>query len=122
MAHPTQTYCIKPPANTLRVEAWRDLPKDRAAARYKITAEDGGVHVITVAKGNRIILDALLEQPVYCASPVRVSDRVCILIHKYGVPITKEMYENDEATGREKFGVYFLNGRVERLGGDGGAK
>ncbi len=117
-----QTNNIRPPASALRVEAWRDLPKDGAAARYKITREDSGVSVITLAKGNRIILDALLEQPVYCASPVRVSDRVCILIHKYGVPITKEMYENDESTGRDKFGVYFLNGRVERLDDDGGAK
>ena len=107
---------IRPPANALRVEAWRDLPNDGAAARYKITSEDGGVTVITLAKGNRIILDALLKQPVYCASPVRISDRVCILRHEYCVPITKEMYENDAATDRAKFGVYFLDGCVERLG------
>ena len=70
---------------------------------------------------NRIILDALLKQPVYCASPVRSSDRVCILRHEYGVPITKEMYENDAATDRAKFGVYFLDAHIVRLDGDGGA-
>lgn len=111
----------RPPANALRVEAWRDLPKDVAAARYRITSEDGGVSVISLAKGNRIILDALLKQPVYCASPVRISDRVCILRHEYGVPITKQMYENDAATDRAKFGVYFLNCRVERIAENGGA-
>ncbi|MGR3510351.1 MAG: hypothetical protein ACU0CQ_11715 [Sulfitobacter sp.] len=111
----------RPPANALRVEAWRDLPKDGAAARYKITREDGGITVITLAKGNRIILDALLKQPVYCASAVRISDRVCILRHEYRVPITKKMYENDAATDRAKFGVYFLDGCVERLGDTGGA-
>jgi hypothetical protein len=111
----------RPPANSLRVEAWRDLPKNGAAARYKITREDGGVSVITLAKGNRIILDALLKQPVYCASPVRISDRVCILRHEYSVPIIKEMYENDAATDRAKFGVYFLDGCVERLDDNGGA-
>jgi hypothetical protein len=110
-----------PPANALRVEAWRDLPKDGAAASYKITTEDGGFSVITLAKGNRIILDALLKQPVYCASPVRISDRVCILRHEYSVPIIKKMYENDAATDRAKFGVYFLDGCVERLGDNGGA-
>jgi len=115
------TEITRPPANALRVAAWRDLPKDGATARYKITREDGGVSVITLAKGNRIILDALLEQPVYCASPVRISDRVCILRHEYRVPITKKMYENDAATDRAKFGVYFLNCQVERLGGTGGA-
>jgi hypothetical protein len=117
-----QTNNIRPPASALRVESWRDLPKDGAAARYKITREDGGVNFITLAKGNRIILDALLKQPVYCASPVRISDRVCVLRREYSVPITREMYENDAATDRAKFGVYFLNGRVERLGDDGGAK
>ena len=111
----------RPPVNALRVEAWRDLPKDGAAARYKITREDGGVSVITLAKGNRIILDALLNQPVYCASPVRISDRVCILRREYSVPIIKKMYENDAATDRAKFGVYFLDGCVERLGDTGGA-
>ena len=112
----------RPPTNTLRVEAWRDLPSDRAPARYKITGDNDAVHQITLAKGNRIILDALINQPVYCASPVRISDRVCILIHKYRVPITKEMFENDAATDRAKFGVYFLNGRVERISGKGGAQ
>jgi hypothetical protein len=111
----------RPPANSLRVEAWRDLPKDGAAARYKITREGGAESIITLTKGNRIILDALLKQPVYCASAVRISDRVCILRRDYNVPIIKQMYENDAATDRAKFGVYFLNGCVERLGDNGGA-
>jgi hypothetical protein len=52
---------------------------------------------------------------------VRISDRVCILRHEYGVPIIKEMYENDAATDRSKFGVYFLDCRVERLSDNGSA-
>ncbi|OUS20369.1 hypothetical protein A9Q95_08275 [Rhodobacterales bacterium 59_46_T64] len=105
----------RPPTNALRVEAWRDLPQDGAAARYKVTSEGAGVSVITLSKGNRIILDALLKQPVYCASPVRISDRVCILRREYSVPIIKKMYANDAATDRAKFGVYFLDCCVERL-------
>jgi hypothetical protein len=120
MKNSTAIINNRPPSNALRVEAWRDLPSERGPASYKITNDDGAVHHINLAKGNRIILDALLRQPVYCASPVRVSNRVCILIHKYGVPITLEMYQNDEETGRDKFGVYFLNGHVLRLDGDGG--
>jgi hypothetical protein len=116
------TKSNRPPANALRVEAWRDLPPDRAPARYKITCKDGAVHQITLAKGNRIILDALINQPVYCASPVRISDRVCILRREYRVPIIKEMFENDATTDRAKFGVYFLSGRVERISGKGGAQ
>ncbi|WP_158234192.1 hypothetical protein [Oceaniglobus indicus] len=121
MTFNSQTRGDRPPPNALRVKAWRDLPANRTPARYKITADSGDTHQISVAKGNRIILDALIEQPVYCASPVRISDRVCILRHEYGVPIIKEMYENDAATDRAKFGVYFLNAKVERVSGGGGA-
>ena len=105
----------KPPSNALRVEAWRDLPSNKEPARYEITHEDGSTDQITLAKGNRIILDALIAQPVFCASPVRISDRVCILRHEYGVPITKEMYDNDADTDRARFGVYFLDGNVRRI-------
>ena len=107
---------IRPPNNTLRVEAWRDLPSETSPASYLVKDDDGLVSKITLAKGNRIILDALLAQPVYCASPVRISDRVSILRREYGVPITKEMYDNDTATDRARFGVYFLEeGTVERI-------
>jgi len=107
----------RPPANALRVERWADLPKERNAVRYQVTDDDGNTRTFTLAKGNRIILDALLNSPVYCASPVRVSDRVCILRHEYGVPITIEMYANDKPTDRAKFGAYFLGDGVERIGG-----
>ncbi|MFG6634525.1 hypothetical protein ACGYJ8_01105 [Sulfitobacter sp. 1A12126] len=109
----------RPPANALRVEKWSDMPKGTAPARYEVVAEDGTTKTFTLAKGNRIILDALIQRPVYCASPVRISDRVCILRRDYGVPITKEMYVNDTATDRARFGVYFLSGTVRRI--DGGA-
>ena len=109
----------RPPANALRVVRWSDMPKGTAPARYEVVAEDGTTKPFILAKGNRIILDALIQQPVYCASPVSISDRVCILRRDYGVPITKEMYSNDTATDRAKFGVYFLSGTVRRI--DGGA-
>lgn len=109
----------RPPANALRVKAWRDLPAQTGPASYRITDADGQSRIITLRKGNRVILDALLAQPVYCASPVRISDRVCILRHEYGVPITKEMYANDTATDRAKFGVYFIGDGVSRI--EGGA-
>ena len=116
------TKSNRPPSNALRFEAWRELPSDRAPARYKIKGNDGAVHQITLAGGNRIILNGLLNQPVCCASPVRISDRVCILKRDYRVPITKEMYGNDTATDRAKFGVYFLNGQVEWIRAKSGAK
>lgn len=106
----------RPPANALRVEAWRDLPVDKSPAKYLITGDDGETKTITVDKSNRIVLDALLNQPVFCASPVRISHWVCNLRHEYGVPIDREMYENDTATDRPRFGVYFIGEGVERIG------
>lgn len=103
------------PANALRVEAWRGLPVDKSPAHYRITGDDGNTKTITVDKGNRIVLDALIDQPVYCASPVRISGPVCVLRHEYGVPIEIEMYENDTATDRARFGVYFIGEGVERV-------
>jgi hypothetical protein len=106
-----------PPANALRVERWDDMPTDTAPAKYEVKSDNGGTKIITVSKGNRIVLDALMMKPVYCASPVRISDRVCILKRDYGVPIDKEMYDNDAATGRAKFGVYFIGDGVRRIDG-----
>jgi hypothetical protein len=110
---------MRPPSNALRVEAWRDLPEDTAPASYRVFDGEGEASTITLAKGNRIILDALIEQPIYCASPVRISDRVSILRRDYGVPITREMYENDAATDRARFGVCFLDkSAVQKVGGN----
>ncbi len=92
------------------------LSPDKAPARYAIQRPDGA-KVVTLAKGNRIIMDALLQRPVYCASPVRISDRVCILRRDYGVPIDREMYEADPHTGGERYGVYFIGAGVRRIGG-----
>ncbi|MEP5632102.1 MAG: hypothetical protein ABJP79_09490 [Tateyamaria sp.] len=38
---------------------------------------------------------------------MRISDNICILKRDYGVTIKTEMFENDTATGRAKFGVCF---------------
>jgi hypothetical protein len=110
----------RPPKNTLRVQGWKDLPKDRSTARYEIPTADGGTRVITLKSGNRVVLDALISRPLLCASPVRISDRVCILRHEYGVPIDREMYDGDEATEGQRFGVYFIGKGVRRIeqGGD----
>ena len=105
----------RPPKNTLRVQGWKDLPKDRSMARYEIPTADGGTRVITLKSGNRVVLDALISRPLLCASPVRISDRVCILRHEYGVPIDREMYDGDEASEGQRFGVYFIGHGVRRI-------
>jgi hypothetical protein len=109
----------RPPKDALRVHAWKDMSTETGPAKFEIPKADGSTKIITLSKGNRIVLDALIRQPILCASEVRVSDRVSILRNTYGVPITKKMYENDSVTGRAKFGVYFADKGVRRI--DGGA-
>ena len=114
MTEPTQTN-IKPPANTLRVEAWRDLPHNKGWMAYRVIPEGGKPRTIRVRKNNRIVLDAAIKQPILAASPVRISDNIHILKRDYGLNIETKMYENDTATDRAKFGVYFLIDRVEPI-------
>jgi len=115
MTDTKQKSNICPPSNTLRVEAWRDLPIDASPALYRVTEQSGNARIIRVSKGCRVVLDALIRQPVLCASPVRISQYVGILIHEHGVQIRTEVFANDAATGRARFGVYFLDAIVERV-------
>ncbi len=105
----------------LRIEAWRDLTSAKEWQAYLVTPQDSDPHTIKVRKNGRMVLDALIAQPVLCASPVRLSDKVSILKNEYGIGIgigiETKMYNNDAATDRAKFGVYFLKGAVTPING-----
>jgi hypothetical protein len=116
--HMTENLIIKtkPPANAQRVNAWHDLPLARDPARYRITNSNGETREVTLKQGNRQILEGLMCAPMYCASPVRVSDRVLTLKTEFGIAVETKDYEpENELSGR--FGVYFLISKVERIGG-----
>lgn len=101
-----------PPLNTLRVEAWRDLPSDKSWRSYQVTSAGCEPRIINLRKNNRRILDAAIKQPILCASPVRISDVIHILKRDYGIGFETKMYKNDTETDRAKFGVYFLTDAV----------
>lgn len=106
----------RPPENAQRRNAWRDLPLARDPARYRIKNSNGQSHEITVKLGNRQILERMMLAPMYCASPVRVSDRVLTLQHEYGIAVKTKDYEpENEFSG--KFGVYCLEFKVAQLQG-----
>ncbi|WP_299300551.1 hypothetical protein [uncultured Litoreibacter sp.] len=111
----------KSPENMLRIEAWRDLTGAKEWQAFLVTPQDGDPHTITVRRNNRIVLDALIAQPVLCASPVRLPDKVSILKNEYGIGIgigiETKMYDNDAATDRAKFGVYLLKDAVTPIDG-----
>lgn len=64
----------------------RDMSGNRAKQRYRIDGEAE----ITLSKRWRDMMDTLRKGPVYCASPVRLSDAVCVLRRDYQVPIETE--------------------------------
>lgn len=60
-----------------------DMSGNRAKQRYLI---DGEAEIV-LSKRWRDMMDTLRKGPVYCASPVRLSDAVCVLRRDYQVPI-----------------------------------
>lgn len=113
----TETRATTPPANALRVTGWRDLPKEKGVARFEVTRADGGTRTIFVRKRNRRILQALIKQPVFCASPVRISDVVHVLGREYGINIDTTLYADHNNDDSQRFGVYTLLDSVTLISG-----
>lgn len=99
----------KPPKNTLRVNAWLDLPAPRTAAIYSFKDSIGNDHTITVDKNRRRVLEGLMLSPIYCASMARLSCYVAYLRHCHGLNIETIEYKGE---GQPLYGVYFLRSNV----------
>lgn len=110
-----------PPRNAQRIYRVADLPKDCRPAQFRITREDGESRLISLKKRCRQIAELLMRGPVYCASPVRISDIVCILKHKFGLDVETLYFPGDKQTGAGDYGVYFLRSHVARLESEGAA-
>lgn len=106
-----------PPRHAKRVNRVADLPSDRNPATFEIVNEHGKCRIVILDKRRRQILELLTIGPVYCASPVRISDIVHVLKREIGLEVDTEFYPGDRATGAGDFGVYFLRSRVRRLDG-----
>lgn len=105
----------KPPTNAQRIWRVSDLPRARAPQTYRITNTDGSEINVTLQNRRRQVLELLVKGPVYCASPVRLSDTVHVLKHENGLEVHTEFYPGDIETGAGTYGVYFLKSRVVRL-------
>lgn len=101
-----------PPLNSQRIHRVADLPPYRSPMVYVIANNDEDTHIATLQKRKRQIMDLLLQGPVYCASPVRISDIVHILKREIGLDVETTIYPGDKQTGAGDYGVYFLKSRV----------
>ena len=104
----------QPPANAQRIYKVAQLPPLRGPATFVIHTDAGEPRHIILSKRQRQVLELLMKAPVYCASPVRISDMVFVLREDVGICIETKMYPGDEETGAGSYGVYFLRSRVER--------
>ena len=104
-----------PPPSAQRIWRVADLPKHRDPAWYGIRTGDEPERAYLLCKRQRQIMDLLIAGPVYCASPVRISDVVHILKRETGLAVETEFYPGDSETGAGTYGVYFLTSRVRRL-------
>ncbi|MCL6286025.1 hypothetical protein M3P21_21140 [Ruegeria sp. 2012CJ41-6] len=112
----TITKQEKPPADTLYVQRWGDLPSPAAPAFYEVT-NAGETHTIHADKLMQRVLEGVMKQPVFCASRCRVGHFIDLLRKDKRVEIETDWYKNDPASGRMRFGVYRLISEVARIDG-----
>ena len=105
----------KPPSNAKRVYRWNDLPSATDYAWFRVTGSGQEPRDILVRYHQRQVLEGLIQSPIYAASYCRISDQVLPLRRDHGVSIECEMFTNDPETGRQRFGVYTLRSKVERI-------
>jgi len=105
----------KPPENTRWIMGNHHLPQNYGKAEFLIT-NDGKSKTITLEGRKRQTLGALMQNPLYCASPIRLSDNVSILKNEWGVDIHTEFYDDNSGPIPARFGVYFLKSKVEFMG------
>ena len=106
-----------PPTNTQRVMRVADLPQGREQKAYILARGGGAETKISVMKRKRQVLDLLMQGPVYCASPVRISDVVHILKRDTGLEVETKFFPGDPVVGSGNYGVYILKTDV-RHGND----
>lgn len=102
----------KPPHDARRIRRVADLPPERRAACYLIQNGDEPPRSVILDKRKRQVLDLLRQAPVFCASPVRVSDVVFVLKRECGLDVETTLYPGDPETGAGSYGVYTLRSRV----------
>lgn len=107
-----------PPAASRRVYAWKDLPFPTDAGLFRVTEAGQEPREFVASNNLRRVLEGLICHPIYAASYCRISDQVLPLRRDHGIDIECKMYRNDPETGRERYGVYFLKSKVERIDGE----
>src|SRR6056297_153551 len=106
----------EPPENTQWIMSRFDLPLRRSNAQFRITKANGVSENITLNNRKRQMLQALMRSPVYCASPVRLSDIVFRLWRENAINIETQLYQDHDFDENIRYGIYVLTDQVRYLG------
>lgn len=109
---PTELTKIRAAAR--RIIRRADLPKSRTPAGYKWHDEAGSECATNLEKRDRQFFEALQQGPIFCASPVRLSDAVLRLRREHGLPVETEFFTERDGDEALTFGVYHLTAEVMR--------
>lgn len=75
-------------------------------------SKDEDAFVMTLDKRQRQVVDALRRSPLYCASPVRLSDVVHIVKRDHGLNIETVFFQEHANGETTAFGIYVLRDEV----------
>ena len=91
-----------------RILGWHHCEQAHGAETLRLRSPDGDEREVTLSRGNLRILKTLQRGPVFCASPVRLSDRILVLKRDFGVNIRTDMFSAGSGSNRESYGTNTL--------------
>lgn len=107
---------LKKHPNTMWVMGRRDLPGNKASAKFEVMKPDATTTVKTFGKRKRQIIELLMKTDVFCASPVRISDVVSILKRDDDIDIHTHRPLDQKEDSEGSYGIYQLRDKIRFLG------
>lgn len=95
-----------------------DLHQDRKPKAKLIENDEAAPFVEMFSKRKLQVLETFEKSPLYCASPVRLSDVVMILKRDHGVDIVTTYHTEVGVPDPATFGVYALKSRISNATAD----
>lgn len=110
----TDTNNLKPPKNTTHIWGVKDLTGERRPGVFEITNSTNEPFNVRLEKRDRQVAETINKYPLFCASPVRLSDSVMRLRRDHGLEIETEIYTGENGN----YGAYFLRSKMRLVSED----
>lgn len=91
-----------------RINRKAELPRERGLAFFRRKDDRTGESLSSVKNRDRQIGEAIINAPLFCASPLRISDAVLRLRREHGWPIATEIFSEGAGEDRSTYGIYYL--------------